>query len=250
MRCGSASRPVHPRSPVVNPANRWSTSGGRMSNPSPSILARPPPRYFGCHKRSGCRFNRAPARPSILRLSGCFEGGPNDVGLPHKKHPSVGLHADRDGFDRIQRSESVSIALDRISADIGASEYMRPNRQTKNVLFSGSESSLTFVRASLGPNASRGLDVVRIAEAADRDGSVLTRSHAAFMPGAETEPNFADPVVLLRAPYRVSFSYADRERAHAADFANSGHPYFRVGGKRVRSGGARRLRGQAGGGTG
>ena len=116
------------------------------------------------------------------------------------------------GFDQIQRSESVSIALDRISADIGASEYMRPNRQTKNVLFSGSESSIIFARTSLGPNASRGLDVVRIAETADRDGIVLTRSHAAFMPGAERAPNFADPVVLLRTPYRVSFSYADSER--------------------------------------
>ena len=116
------------------------------------------------------------------------------------------------GFDRIQRSESVSTALDRISADIGASEYMRPDRQTKNVLFSGSESSMTFVRTSLGPNASRGLDVVRIAEAADRDGMVLARSRAAFVPGADGEPNFADPVVLLRAPYRVSFSYADRDR--------------------------------------
>jgi general secretion pathway protein J len=116
------------------------------------------------------------------------------------------------GFDQIQRSESVSIALDRISADIGASEYMRPSRETKNVLFSGSESSMTFARASLGPNASRGLDVVRIAETADRDGMVLTRSRAAFMPGAEGEPIFADPVVLLRTPYRVSFSYADSER--------------------------------------
>ena len=116
------------------------------------------------------------------------------------------------GFDRIQRSESVSIALDRISADIGASEYMRPDRQAKNVLFSGSESSITFARTSLGPNASRGLDVVRIAETADRDGMVLARSRAAFVPGADGEPYFADPVVLLRAPYRVSFSYAGSDR--------------------------------------
>src|ERR1700682_3224106 len=71
------------------------------------------------------------------------------------------------GFDRIQPSETVSTALDRISADIGASEFMRPNRQTKNVLFSGSESSITFARASLGPNARRGLDVVRLARAPD-----------------------------------------------------------------------------------
>lgn len=111
------------------------------------------------------------------------------------------------GFDRIQRSEALGMALDRISADIGASEYMQPSRETKSVLFSGSEVSVTFARASLGPNANSGLEVVRIAEAADRDGMVLTRSRAAFTPGAEEEPNFADPVVLLRPPYRVSFSY-------------------------------------------
>jgi general secretion pathway protein J len=117
------------------------------------------------------------------------------------------------GFDRIQRSETVSMALDRISADIGASEYMRPSRQTKNVLFGGSDVSVTFARASLGPNASPGLEVVRIAEAADRDGMVLTRSRATFMPGAEEEPNFSDPVVVLRTPYRVSFSYAGSDQA-------------------------------------
>jgi general secretion pathway protein J len=116
------------------------------------------------------------------------------------------------GFDRIQRSESVGIALDRISADIGASEFMRPDRQAKNILFSGSELSITFARTSLGPNASRGLDIVRIAETADRDGMVLARSRAVFVPGAGGEPTFADPVVLLRAPYRVSFSYAGKDR--------------------------------------
>jgi general secretion pathway protein J len=116
------------------------------------------------------------------------------------------------GFDRIQRSESVSIALDRISADIGASEYMRANRQTKNVLFGGSELSIIFARTSLGPNAKPGLDVVRIAETSDSQGVALTRSHALFVPGAEEQLNFVDPVVLLRAPYRVSFSYAGRDR--------------------------------------
>jgi general secretion pathway protein J len=116
------------------------------------------------------------------------------------------------GFDRTQRSESVSIALDRISADIGASEYMRANRQTKNVLFGGSELSIIFARASLGPNAKPGLEVVRIAETTDSQGIVLTRWRAAFVPGGEEQLNFVDPVVLLRAPYRVSFSYAGRDR--------------------------------------
>jgi len=116
------------------------------------------------------------------------------------------------GFDRIQRSESVSIALDRISADIGAAEYMRRNLQTKSVLFEGSKSSITLVRTSLGPNTGRGLELVRIAEAADRNGAVLTRSHAVFMPGVQEEPKFTDPVVLLHAPYQLTFSYADADR--------------------------------------
>jgi general secretion pathway protein J len=116
------------------------------------------------------------------------------------------------GFDRIQRGEAVSIALDRISADIAASEYIRPDRQTKNVLFDGSETSITLARVSLGPNAGRGLDLVRIAETGDREGMALTRSRAKFAPGAEAAPNFANPVVLLRAPYRVSFSYAGSDR--------------------------------------
>ena len=116
-------------------------------------------------------------------------------------------------FAGIQRSESVSIALDRISADIGASEFVIPDRQAKTVLFDGSELSLTFARESLGPNARPGLDVIRINETSDRDGLALVRSRAALLPGTEAAPNFADPVVLLRAPYRVSFSYAGSDRA-------------------------------------
>jgi general secretion pathway protein J len=117
------------------------------------------------------------------------------------------------GFASIQRSESVSIALDRVSADIGASEYVTRNREAKNVVFDGSELSITFARESFGPNARPGLDMVRIGETTDRDGLVLARSRAALVPGAEAAPNFADPVVLLRAPYRVSFSYAGPDRA-------------------------------------
>jgi general secretion pathway protein J len=115
-------------------------------------------------------------------------------------------------FASIQRSESVSIALDRVSADIGASEYVTRNREAKNVVFDGSELSITFARESFGPNARPGLDMVRIGETTDRDGLVLARSRAALVPGAEVAPNFADPVVLLRAPYRVSFSYAGPDR--------------------------------------
>ncbi|MBV8917255.1 MAG: type II secretion system protein [Bradyrhizobium sp.] len=115
------------------------------------------------------------------------------------------------GLDRIQRSELVSVALDRISADIAASEFIRPNGQTKTVLFDGSERSITLTRAALGPNAGGGLDLIRVAESGDRGGVTLTRTRAAFAPEAAA-PNFVDPVVLLRTPYRVSFSYAGADR--------------------------------------
>jgi general secretion pathway protein J len=116
------------------------------------------------------------------------------------------------GFERIQRSESVSIALERISADLGASEFMRPDRETRSALFYGSELSVIFARPSFGPNARPGIDVVRIAETTDSQGFVLTRTRAQFMPGVAEQLNFTDPVVLLRTPYRVSFSYAGRDQ--------------------------------------
>jgi general secretion pathway protein J len=54
---------------------------------------------------------------------------------------------------------------------------------------------------------------VRIAEAMDRQGFALVRTRTPFAPfGAgdvsASQLNFTDPVVLLRAPYRVSFSYS------------------------------------------
>ena len=126
------------------------------------------------------------------------------------------------GFERIQRSESVGIALQRMSEDLGASEFMRANRDSKHILFDGSEEAVTFARTALGPNVAPGLEVVRIAEVRDSQGVALIRSRARFVPGLAGELVFSDPVVLLRAPYRVSFSYADHGRAwksswHEAD---------------------------------
>jgi general secretion pathway protein J len=113
------------------------------------------------------------------------------------------------GFTRIQRSELVSVALDRIVADLSAAEFIMPNRESKQPLFSGSQLGVTFVRTSYGPNARHGLEVVRIAETADRQGLALARSTTLFAPSGIL--NFANPVVLLRAPYRVSFTYAGRD---------------------------------------
>src|ERR1700722_9076014 len=68
------------------------------------------------------------------------------------------------GMDRIQRSEAIGLALQRIGADLAAAEYVPANREQKTPLFEGSELSVMFVRTALGPNARVGLDVVRIGE--------------------------------------------------------------------------------------
>ena len=76
------------------------------------------------------------------------------------------------GIARAQRSELVRIALDRLIADLGASEFITPNRDTKTPLFDGTEFSVTFVRTAVGPNARPGLEIVRIA-AIPNKGEVL-----------------------------------------------------------------------------
>lgn len=117
------------------------------------------------------------------------------------------------GVDRIQRSETVGIALQRIAADLASAEYVFPDRDRKRPLFDGSELSVTFVRAALGPNVGPGLDVVRLGETTDHGDLVTVRSRASFRPlpprSSLTEQlRFNDRVLLLRPPYRLSFAYA------------------------------------------
>jgi general secretion pathway protein J len=121
------------------------------------------------------------------------------------------------GFDRIQRSEAIGIALQRIAADLAAAEYVPANRDTHKPLFEGSELSVTFVRTAYGPNAGPGLDVVRVGETNERHQFVAVRSRARFAPlptdsSLSEQLHFSDPVVLLRAPYRLSFAYAGPDR--------------------------------------
>jgi general secretion pathway protein J len=117
------------------------------------------------------------------------------------------------GFVRVQRSELFSVALNRLAADLSASEYVTPNRESKLPIFEGSASSVTLVRTAVGPNTRPGLEVIRISESTDRQGVALVRTRAPFAPFGVGDVSagqlkFSDPVVLLRAPYRVSFSYS------------------------------------------
>jgi general secretion pathway protein J len=121
------------------------------------------------------------------------------------------------GIDRIQRSEAIGVALQRIAADLAAAEYVPANRGTEQPLFDGSELSVTFVRTAYGPNAGPGLDIVRVGETTERKEFVTVRSRSRFapLPAASSLPeqlHFSDPVVLLHSPYRLSFAYAGPDR--------------------------------------
>jgi general secretion pathway protein J len=121
------------------------------------------------------------------------------------------------GLGRIQRSETIGIALQRISADLTAAEYVSANRNSRRPLFEGSELSVTFVRTALGPNAGPGLDIIRLGETTERREFVTVRSRTRFAPlpdgsSLSEQLHFSDPVVLLRAPYRLSFAYAGPDR--------------------------------------
>jgi general secretion pathway protein J len=131
------------------------------------------------------------------------------------------------GVDRIQRSEVLGIALQRIGADLAAAEYVPANRDSRHPLFDGSELSVTFVRTALGPNAGPGLDVVRLGETTDRKEFVMVRSRARFTPlppasSLSEQLHFGDPVVLLRKPFRLSFAYAGPDRIWKTTWRGAG----------------------------
>jgi general secretion pathway protein J len=116
------------------------------------------------------------------------------------------------GFARVQNAEHLSLMLDRLAGDLAAAEFVTLNRKNPRPLFEGAELGVTFVRSAIGPNARGGLDVVQIAETADRLGPVLVRARTPFVPAEKVEGPFTDPVVLLRAPYRITLSYAGADR--------------------------------------
>lgn len=120
------------------------------------------------------------------------------------------------GFVRVQRGESLALGLERLVDDLAAAEIVPPSGERDAPVFDGSPLSVLFVRTAVGPN-SLGLELVRIAETSDERGFALVRTRAPFVPAnqevlASLRPNFADPVVLVRAPYRVSFAYAGDDR--------------------------------------
>jgi general secretion pathway protein J len=125
------------------------------------------------------------------------------------------------GFDRIQRSEMIGITLQRISDDLAAAQFVPVGGDETRPLFSGSEQTVTFVRTAVGPNAGPGLEVVRLSETSDQGGLATVRSRMSFRPmppeSASDRLRFSEPVLLLRAPYQLSFAYAGDDQAwHSA----------------------------------
>jgi general secretion pathway protein J len=127
------------------------------------------------------------------------------------------------GMRRMQNVERLDFGLKRIVDDLSAAEIITPNNSATVPLFDGSELAVTFVRTAIGPNSRPGLEVVRFLERGDKDdGPELVRERVAFAPmETGTVLHFADPVVLIRAPYRVTFSYAGLDQAWQPTWHNA-----------------------------
>jgi len=121
------------------------------------------------------------------------------------------------GIVRLQRAELFAAGLERLLGDLAAAEFVSAGSVNIPPIFDGTELSVTFVRTTLGPNAGTGLEIVRLAESGNGGATALVRTAAPFLPVDQDtrfgeQPSFANPVVVIRAPYRVSFSYAGPDR--------------------------------------
>jgi general secretion pathway protein J len=117
------------------------------------------------------------------------------------------------GIARVQRAEKLAIGLDRIGADLSVAEMIPLNNDSKAPLFEGNELSVTFVRSAVGPNVKPGLEIIRFIEKADSQGLAMVRERSSFAPmPTDAQTRFADQVVLVRVPFRVSFAYAGADQ--------------------------------------
>jgi general secretion pathway protein J len=121
------------------------------------------------------------------------------------------------GIARLRRVDALAVGLDRLTADLAAAEFVSAVVGNDVPIFDGAELSVVFVRTTLSPNAESGLQVVRLAESSDERGPFLVRSTAPYPPdmaGARDINSllFSDPVAVIRAAVRVTFSYAGPDR--------------------------------------
>lgn len=123
----------------------------------------------------------------------------------------------RKGFERVQSADLLGLGVDRIAADLASADFVSLGDNGARTYFAGTETSVTFVRSAIGPNAAAGLEIVRLAEDEDVRGRVFVRSRTPFAPVTSTAVDsgnveFTNPIVLVRPPFRVSFAYAGRDR--------------------------------------
>jgi general secretion pathway protein J len=120
------------------------------------------------------------------------------------------------GFERVQRTELLALGVERIVADLAAAEFVTAGANIRQPVFDGTELGVTVLRTALGPNTRPGLELIRIQELGSNKGLTTVRMRARFLPmgpdGLEVQPRPSDPVVLVRAPYRITFSYAGADR--------------------------------------
>jgi general secretion pathway protein J len=113
------------------------------------------------------------------------------------------------GMARVERDERFAFALNRVVGDLAVAEFVPANTAVKTPYFDGSELGVSFVRTAIGPSSRPGLEIVRFQEVADAGGPALVRTRAPFVPmDANAQVRLADPAVLIRSPYRVTFAYA------------------------------------------
>ena len=123
------------------------------------------------------------------------------------------------GLNRVQRAERLALGLDRIVADLSVAKMIPVNKDAKRPLFEGSELAVTFLRTAVGPGARPGLEIIRLVEKADSQGLAMVRERAPFAPmPSDGQIRFADQVVLIRSPLRVTFSYAGPDQVWQPDW--------------------------------
>ena len=123
------------------------------------------------------------------------------------------------GMARVQRAERLALGLDRIVADLSVAKMIPVNKDAKPPLFEGSELAVTFLRTAVGPSARPGLEIIRLVEKADSQGLAMVRERAPFAPmPSDGQIRFADQVVLIRSPLRVTFSYAGPDQVWQPDW--------------------------------
>jgi general secretion pathway protein J len=119
------------------------------------------------------------------------------------------------GLVQSQRNELLALGIERIVADLSAAELIPTITGEGRLIFEGSERSVTLVRTAIGPNSPRGLEIVRLGEVGDARGPMVVRTTAPYLPLSSDDMGqirFANPVVLIRPPYRLTFSYAGPDR--------------------------------------